>query len=188
MVLMDITPYVEGLRRDLAGAARSGGPEAAEAAERLAVALDPAFRMALLEALSHATAEITASLQGGSVEVRLKGREPQFVVTPSPAHGPASTDDPAQRTSAAADAEDDEADGPVARITLRIPEALKQRAEDAAGKRGQSLNTWLVNAVRAASREGAINIDLDLSSVPFGPGAPGRNRRGPGQHISGWAR
>jgi hypothetical protein len=180
---MDITPYVEGLRRDLAGAARSGGPETAEAAERLAVALDPALRMVLLEALSHASAEITAALQGGSVEVRLKGREPQFVVTPPPVSAPAEPP-----PSAADEAEEDEAEGPVARITLRIPDALKQRAEDAAGRRGQSLNTWLVNAVRMAARERAIDIDLDLSAVPFGPGAPGRNRRGPGQNITGWAR
>ena len=186
MMHMDITPYVDGLRRDLAAAARSGGPEVADAAERLALALDPAMRIVLLEALSHATAEITASLEGGSVEVRLKGREPQFVVTPPPAAttGPAPTD-----SSAAADeTEDEESDGPAARITLRLPEGLKQRAVDAAGKRGQSLNTWLVNAVRAAAREGAINIDLDLSSIPFGPGATGKVRRGPGQHISGWAR
>ena len=182
---MDITPYADDLRRDLAAAARSGGPEVADAAERLALALDPAMRMVLLEALSHATAEITASLEGGSVEVRLKGREPQFVVTPAPAPapGPAPAD-----AGPGAETEDEEADGPAARITLRLPEGLKQRAEEAAARRGQSLNTWLVNAVRAAAREGAINIDLDLSSIPFGPGATGRVRRGPGQHISGWAR
>lgn len=185
---MDITPYVDGLRKDLVASAQSGGPEVGEAAERLAQALDPALRMVLLEAFSHATAEITASLagslEGASVDVRLKGREPQFVVTlpptaAAPAETPGISDD---------DTDSDEEDGPVARITLRLPESLKQRAEEAAGRRGQSLNTWLVNAVRAASREGAINIDLDLSSIPFGPGAPGRNRRGPGQHISGWAR
>ena len=180
---MDITPYVEGLRRDLATAARSGGPEVAEAAERLAAALDPAMQMVLLEAFSHATAEITAALGGGSVEVRLKGREPQFVVTPPP-----TTAAPRESLGAPEDSEDDEADGPAARITLRLPEALKQRAEEAAGRRGQSLNTWLVNAVRAAAREGAINIDLDLSSIPFGPGASSRVRRGAGQHLSGWAR
>jgi len=182
---MDTTPYVDSLRRDLAAAAQSGGPEVADAAERLALALDPAMRIVLLEALSHASAEITASLEGGAVEVRLKGREPQFVVTPPPAAtGPTPTDAAAGGEEAA----DEEPDGPAARITLRLPESLKQRAEEAAGKRGQSLNTWLVNAVRAAAREGAINIDLDLSSIPFGPGAAGRVRRGPGQHITGWAR
>lgn len=182
---MDITPYIEELGRDLAGAAGSGGPEVAEAADRLASSLEPAFRMVLLEALSHATAEITQSLEGGSVEVRLKGREPQFVVTP-----PSATEQAPQAPGQGPEPEEgeDAADGPVARITLRIPESIKQRAEDAAGKRGQSLNTWIVNVVRSATRDRAIDIDIDLSSVPFGPGVPGRNRRGPGQHISGWAR
>jgi hypothetical protein len=180
---MDITPYVDSLRRDLVAVAGSGGPEVAEAAERLVGALDPALRMVLLEALSHATAEITADLAGGSVEVRLKGREPQFVVTAPPAPEP-----PSDTTVTSDDTGDDTDDGPVARITLRLPEALKQRAEDAATRRGQSLNTWLVTAVRLATREGPLNVDLDLSSIPFGAGAPGRARRGPGQQISGWAR
>jgi hypothetical protein len=183
---MDITPYVEGLRDDLARAAGAGGPEVAEAAERLASALDPALRMVLLEALSHASAEITQAMEGGSVEVRLKGREPQFVVTPPP---PPETSPDAEPVPAGADeAEGDEPDGPVARITLRLPETLKQRAEEAAAKRGQSLNTWLVNAVRAGVRERALDIDLDLSSLPFGFGPPGRARRAPGQHVHGWAR
>jgi hypothetical protein len=183
---MDITPYVAALRHDLAAAGGAAGAETRQAAERMALALEPALQMTLLEALSHATAEITAQLQGGSVEVRLKGREPQFVVTPPAAA--TATEAGAAPTPADDQPDTEETDGPVARITLRIPESLKQRAEEAATKRGQSLNTWLVNAVRAASREGAINIDLDLSSIPFGPGAPGRNRRGPGQQISGWAR
>ena len=62
--------------------------------------------------------------------------------------------------------EDDE-EGGLARITLRIPESVKTKAEDAAARSGQSLNTWLVNVVRAATRDGAINVDIDLSSIPF---------------------
>src|SRR5690348_2052620 len=77
---MDITPYVESLRQDLAAAAEAGGPEAKQAAERLAMALDPAVRLALMDALSQAAAEITAELPQGTIDVRLKGREPQFVV------------------------------------------------------------------------------------------------------------
>lgn len=185
LVRMDITSYVSSLHQDLVAAAQSGGEAVASAAERLALALDPATRMVLLEALSHAAAEITQDLDGGSVEVRLKGREPQFVVTPAPAPGPEVQPEPPDGETG----EEYDEDGPVARITLRIPESLKQRAEEAAGRRGQSLNAWLIGAVRAASRERAINIDVDLSSIPFGPGGlPGRNRRGPGQHVSGWAR
>ncbi len=186
---MDLTPYVESLRQDLRASAATGGESVVAAAERLAVALDPAMRMALLEALSHAAAEITTDLRGGSVEVRLRGRDPQFVVTPppdvTPDVTPASVD--ATEGAAALDEVEDTADGPLARITLRIPEGLKQRAEEAAARHGQSLNSWLIAAVRAATRERAINIDVDLSSMPFGS-APGRGRRGPGQHVRGWGR
>lgn len=179
---MDITTYVESLHRDLTAAAAAGGAEVHAAAERLALALDPAVRMVLLEALSHAAAEISQDLGGGSVDVRLKGREPQFVVNPPPAAAPSS--EPAASEQDTADEEYDE-DGPVARITLRIPESLKQRAEEAAGKRGQSLNTWVVGAVRSATRNRGINVDIDLSGVPF-VGESTRGRRRPGQSYNGW--
>ena len=70
-----------------------------------------------------------------------------------------------------------------ARITLRIPEALKTRAEEFAAGRGQSLNTWLVNAVRTATVGGlTINVGTTL-----GPGAPGRNRSS-NKRVQGWVR
>jgi HicB family len=178
---MDITPYVDSLRHDLAAAAEAGGPEAKVAAERLALALDPAMRLALMDALSQAAAEITADLPAGSVDVRLKGREPQFVVDVPTM--------PMQTATAAPDAtapeEDAEEDGNVARITLRIPESLKYKAEELATKGGHSLNSWIVNAIRAATRERAINVDIDLSSIPFldTPG-PGRGRGG--KRMTGW--
>lgn len=176
---MDITTYAESLRRDLTAAAAAGGPEVQAAAERMALALDPAIRMVLLEALSHAAAEISQDLGGGSIDVRLKGREPQFVTTPPPAP-------PAPPAPEDTEADEDE-DGPVARITLRLPEALKVRAEEAAAKHGQSLNTWLVGAVRKAASNRGVNVDIDLSGLPFGADF-GRGRRGPGQSFSGWAR
>jgi HicB family len=183
VVCMDITPYIEGLRRDLAAAAASGSADVQAAAEQLALAIDPAMRMALLEALSDAAAEISQDLGGGSIDVRLKGRDPQFVVTPPPAGAASGPGGPGGER----DDEPDDEEGPVARITLRLPESLKQRAEEAAGRRGQSLNSWLVSAVRAAARERAINVDIDLSGIPFGSDA-GRGRRGPGQSFSGWVR
>jgi len=85
-------------------------------------------------------------------------------------------------TAPEADAEED---GNVARITLRIPESLKYKAEELATKGGHSLNSWIVNAIRAATRERAINVDIDLSSIPFldTPG-PGRSRGG--KRMTGW--
>ncbi len=176
---MDITPYVEGLRRDLVAAAEAAGPEAREVTERLSFALDPAARLALMEAVSQAAAEITAEMPAGGVDVRLDGRELAFVVHSAPA--PA-----AEQATSPPPAEEPEDDGNVARITLRIPEAVKARAEELAARSGHSLNTWLVNVVRGATRDGAINVDIDLSSIPFlGGNDPFTGKQG-NRRMTGW--
>jgi hypothetical protein len=151
---MDITPYVDSLRHDLTAAAAAGGPEVQAAAERLTLALDPAMRLALLDALSQAAAEITSELPAGSVDVRLRGREPRFVVD-VPATTPAAPD-PAG--ASALDAGDD-GEGDVARITLRLPESVKTRAEELAALGGQSLNAWIVGALRTATRQRAVDTE-----------------------------
>src|SRR5919108_6019586 len=78
---MDLTPYVESVRRELAVAAEAGGDDARALAERLTAALEPAIRLMLLDALSAAADEITRELAPGSVELRLRSGEPDFVVT-----------------------------------------------------------------------------------------------------------
>ncbi|MDQ3615673.1 MAG: pilus assembly protein HicB [Actinomycetota bacterium] len=182
---MDITPYVDSLRHDLVAAAEAGGPESRGAAERLALALDPAVRLALMDALSQAAAEITSELSTGSVDVRLRGREPQFVVdVPTIASAPLARTPLTPPTSL--EAEEDEEDGAVARITLRIPEFLKSKAEELAGKSGHSLNTWIVHTVRDATRERAVNVDIDLSSLPFLEGAQRWPTRSGNRRMSGW--
>jgi hypothetical protein len=180
---MDITPYVDSLRQDLTAAAEAGGEEARAAAERLALALDPAVRLALMDALSQAAAEITAELPSGSVDVRLRGREPEFVVdVPTQ---PIATEPRPEPTAPAAE-DDEEDEGATARITLRLPESVKYKAEELAAKGGHSLNSWIVNVVRNATRERAINVDIDLSAFPFmdGPPGPGRNRGS--KRMTGW--
>jgi hypothetical protein len=177
---MDITPYVESLRSSLVSAAESAGGEAAQAAERLGFALDSSARLAIMEAVSQAAAEITAEMPNGGVDVRLNGRDLDFLVHVAAPTPPVPPPPPAP---------EDVEEGGAARITLRIPESVKTKAEERAAEAGQSLNTWLVNVVRAATREGAINVDIDLSSLPFfGGGDPfegGRGRRG-GKRMSGW--
>jgi hypothetical protein len=162
---MELTPYVERLRRDLSDAAAAGGPETQAAAERLALALDPATRMMLLEALSQAAAEITGELDRDAVDVRLSGREPEFVVThvepsgpPTPPTAPAPPEPPA-----APEPEDDSQ----SRITLRLPESVKVRAEEAANGIGQSLNAWLVDAVRSALDGRRIDLEVGGNRITF---------------------
>lgn len=178
---MDITPYVENLRRDLLAAAEAAGPEAREATERLAFALEPAARLALMEAVSQAAAEITAEMPNGGVDVRLTGRELDFVVHTTPQTPPEPQAAPAPPT------EEPEDDGNVARITLRIPESVKAKAEELAARSGHSLNTWLVTVVRAATtRDSAINVDIDLSSIPFlGGNDPFGGKLG-NRRMTGW--
>ena len=90
---MNLEPYVSALQHDLAVAAEAGGPEARDLAERLTAPLDSAVRLALLDALSAAAGEITRDLAPGSVDLRLRGREPSFVVTPPPAEPARDSDE-----------------------------------------------------------------------------------------------
>jgi hypothetical protein len=181
---MDLTPYLDSLRRDLVAAAEASGPETRQAAERLAFALDPAARLALMEAISQAAAEITAEMPSGGVDVRLTGRDLDFVVQGGAPPAPEPPAAPAPPTT-----EESDEDGAVARITLRMPESVKLRAEELAAAAGHSLNTWLVNVVRSATRDGAaVKVDVDLSSIPFLGSDPfgGRPPGRAGRRLTGW--
>jgi hypothetical protein len=171
---MDLTPYVDHLRRQLAAAAEVGGDDARALAERLTASLESAGRLALLEALSAAADEITRDLAPGSVEVRLRGRDADFVVTQPPADRPYAQ---AETVTAAPPTPPEPDDGGTARISLRVPDQLKGRIEEAAGREGLSVNAWLVRAVSAAIQpEGT-------------PRQPGRQASPPnGRRYSGWVR
>ena len=118
--VMDLTPYLDGLRRDLAAAAGAGSEESRAVAERLALALEPSARLALMEAISQAASEITSELPEGTVDVRLAGRELDFVVH---VDAPAAAAPPPPPPPAP---EPDEEEGQ-ARVSLRLPESLKAR-------------------------------------------------------------
>ncbi len=182
---MDLTTYVDALRHELSVAAGAGGDEARALAERLTAPLDSATRLVLLEALTAAADEITRDLAPGSVEVRLRGRDPGFVVTLPPseeafeatveiADGDWATSVRNRSPDPAPQPAPDE--GATSRINLRLPDSLKSRAEEASGREGLSLNAWLVRAVAAA---------LD----PVEREAP-PHRRSPrgGERYTGWVR
>jgi hypothetical protein len=145
---MELAPYVDRLRNELLVAAEAGGKDARALAERLTAPLDSATRLVLLEAMAAAADEITRELAPGSVEVRLRGQNPSFVVAlprPEEAFEAATS---SGSSAAAIRAAGDE--GGTSRINLRLPDSLKLRAEEAAEKEGLSLNAWLVRAVAAA--------------------------------------
>jgi hypothetical protein len=173
---MDLTPYVENLRRELAVAAEAGGDEARELAERLTAPLESATRLTLLNVLSAATDEITRELAPGSVDVRLRGLDPDFVVALPPTHEgapeePSTTVDPLTPAPAPADGEE----GGTARVNLRLPAHLKARAEEAASREGLSVNAWLVRAVAAAVDGGARPRTTEKTKAL-------------GQSFTGWVR
>ncbi|WP_441248871.1 hypothetical protein [Kitasatospora sp. McL0602] len=148
---MDLTPYVDNLRRELAVAAEAGGADARELAERLTAPLESATRLTMLNVLSAAMDEITRELAPGSVDVRLRGLDPDFVVTLPPTgsgHAEAAAV-PVEQIAVQAPIDGGD-DGGTARVNLRLPAHLKARAEEAASREGLSVNAWLVRAVSAA--------------------------------------
>jgi HicB family len=140
---MDLTPYLDSLRRELVASAAAGGEQMSRTAELLAGSIEAATRLSLMEALADAADEVTSQLGNMSVEVRLRGRDAEMVVTqlthPEPESAPAAPP-PAMA----------EGSGDVARITLRLPEGLKEVVERTAAAEGISVNAWLVRAIATA--------------------------------------
>jgi hypothetical protein len=184
---MDLTPHVETLQRQLLLAAEAGGDEARALGERLIAPLDAAARLTLLDVLAAAAEEITCDLAPGSVELRLRGRDPEFAVkapaADPPAEDPADDDDRppagplgpgfAPTTTGPVDGDD----GAMARINLRMPDHFKARIEQAATGEGLSVNAWIVRAAGAA-----------LERRDPDPRGPRRSGRPGGQRYTGWAR
>src|SRR5438132_6929179 len=134
---MDLRLYVENIHRQLAVAAEAGGDEARALAERLVAPLDAAIRLTLQDVLVAAAEEITCELAPGSVELRLRGRDPEFVVTPAPVD--VSVDDlPDGDVYREPTGTVDGDEGAVSRINLRMPDQLKARIEQAASSEGLS--------------------------------------------------
>jgi len=164
---MELSPYVEGLRRELGSLTRFASDDVIQVAERLAEALDSSVRLTLLDVLTAAAAEITTRLDESVIDVRLSGGEPEFVVTAAP--------HPAQEDAPAPDSAADDAG--TARVTLRLSESLKSRIEAQAAATGTSVNSWLAHAAIRA---------LEAPAGP--PGGGMRVRSGIGQRITGYAR
>ena len=171
---MELTPYVESLRRELTVAAEVGGQDARALADRLLQPLDAAVRLTLLEALSAAAEEISAELAPGAVDVRLRGGAAAFVVTPPPA----APDDTAQAPVDVRQPVAEGDDSAMVRINLRLSGNLKALIEDAAAAGGLSVNAWIVRAAAAGlGGEGRAQAR-----------AAGSKRGQVGQSYSGWGR
>ena len=131
---MNTRNYVNAVSEDLGRIAAIGDESTRRAAELLASALESSLGRRLQEALAEASLELSGQLERGSVEVRLAGDDLGFVYV---------GDEPSSPTDGG-----DEAF--TARITLRLPESLKARLDQAAAASGLSVNTWLVGALGRA--------------------------------------
>jgi hypothetical protein len=176
---MELDRHVNTLREQLAVAAEAGGEEARALAQRLIAPLDSAVRLMLLEVLAVAAAEITRELAPGSVEVRLRGADPEFVVVAPAAGdraGDASGSDQAWAARGSLPSPPAAGEGGVSRVNLRLPDELKSRVEQAAEREGLSINSWLVRAAAAAAERGETGGRRERST-PRG-----------GQAYTGWGR
>src|SRR5260370_19339760 len=154
---MDLRLYIENIHRQLAVAAEAGGDEARALAERLVAPLDAAIRLTLQDVLVAAAEEITCELAPGSVELRLRGRDPEFVVTPPPVDLPVDDlpegdqdREPVTAAGVATPASIEADEGGMSRINLRMPDQLKGRIEHAASPQALSVNSSLVRAATPA--------------------------------------
>jgi predicted HicB family RNase H-like nuclease len=135
---MKMTPHIDALQADLAATAHVGDETAMRVAEQLGRALEPAMRLRLLDILSEAALELNEQLPQGQVDLRVAGLDATLTYAESVGTGQAPP------------TEDEQA----ARITLRLPETMKSRAELAAAAEGISLNTWLVKTTARALDQG----------------------------------
>ena len=128
---MQIDGHIQALREDLVRMAALGDDSTTRAAELLSVALEASVARRLQDALAEAALELNAQLDAAHVEVRIAGRDPELVLVREDGSIPEAVDEAFS-----------------ARITLRLPESLKQRIETSATREGASVNTWLVQALQ----------------------------------------
>src|SRR5919204_2595905 len=127
---MNVAAFVEALQQDLQRVAGVGGDAVAQAAQRIATALEPSLRLRLMDLLGEAAVELTSQLPDGRVDVRLAGGEPELVYVEERSEQMPSAEDALS-----------------ARVTLRLPETLKSIIDAAAQEAGVSANTWLLQQI-----------------------------------------
>jgi hypothetical protein len=200
---MELSPYVSALRENLTAAAAAGDEKTQTAARVLAATLEPAARLAIMNALSDLAGEVTLALEDRVVEVRLDGQDVQVVVSGTPNDDHEPTDEPPPTFG--------DPNGDISRITVRLLEELKGKAEQAAAARGVSLNSFVSQAVQGALYErtrrgpggggggqwgqnwgggqnwsgpwGGFGDDSKRNS---NDDRPGRGGRGGSSHVRGW--
>ena len=130
---MKMSLVVDGLRSDVIAVGDLGDETVADVAERIADVLGRSVPGRVLDLLSDAAAELTATLPDGRVDIRVAGDDVDMSYVEDDL-GPA----------AAPRGEEDEQS---ARISLRLGEGLKARLEASAAAEGVSVNTFIVHTL-----------------------------------------
>jgi|SRR5215475_12227393 len=130
---MQIDGTIQALREDLVRVASLGDETTSRAADLLSVAIEASLGRRIQDVLAEAALELNDQLDAAHVEVRIAGHDLQLVLVREDGTAPEPVDEAFS-----------------ARITLRLPESLKQRVESAASRDGASVNTWLVQALQRA--------------------------------------
>lgn len=149
---MNLSPYLESVRTGVQNAAALADENTQQVAYKLGTAVESATRLAMISALSDAAGVISAELAPSSVELRMSGDDPEFVVSvSSPRTEPTlllpESGSGQEETADLSEADEDE---PLSRISLRLPASVKARVDEQAAKDGISTNAWLVRAVMDA--------------------------------------
>ncbi|MCJ0902743.1 toxin-antitoxin system HicB family antitoxin [Rhodococcus sp. ARC_M6] len=144
---MDISEYTAKLHDDLVTAAELGDDQTRRIATSLAAAIEPSIRLVILAAATELAKEISAEVENRDVKVRLDGNEILVDVQKS-TEGSTADDDGKDNTYSF-----DDVSGDISRVTLRMMEQIKARAEEAANQNGVSLNSWVSQAVQGALRD-----------------------------------
>jgi hypothetical protein len=153
---MDLSPYLESVRVGVANASSLADEQTQRVAERLGIAIESSTRLALIQALSDAAGSISAELAPSSVELRMVGQDPEFVVSIQTAEAEPTLLMPEAEPEGGSAAEPrmtEAEDEPVARITLRLPQSVKARVDEVASSERISTNAWLIRAVMDALSE-----------------------------------
>ncbi len=130
---MQIDSHINALREELQRVASLGDETTARAADILSLALESSLARRLQDILAEAALELNSQLSDGHVEIRIAGHDLELVIVREDADAPEAADEAFS-----------------ARISLRLPESLKQRIESSASREGASVNTWLVQALQRA--------------------------------------
>ena len=151
---MDISEYTAKLQNDVATAAELGDDHTRRIAASLSAAIEPSVRLVLLAAATELAKEIGAKLGDREVKVNLDGSELLVdVVRPPNSTGGEGANEKADDEQKDSTYSFDDVSGDISRVTLRMMEQIKARAEEAANQNGVSLNSWVSQAVQGALRD-----------------------------------